>query len=161
MSLLPPANSCQKFYLRPKAKMSPSTWYCDQPYGNKRIGTTIKELCKNAGFSGKFTNHSLRATSATHEDDIPEQIIKEVTGHKSEAVRFYKRTNDSMRQHASKVVSGGGSESKKIKVDESESSYDEKQKERIAESLSACNIIRLLSKPDLKCKRNKVVKVHN
>ena len=67
-------------------------------------------MCKNAGFEGKFTNHSLRATCATrmYDNDVPKQIIKEVTGHKSECVCTYKRTSDQLRETASHTVSKTG-----------------------------------------------------
>ena len=33
IGLLPVTKRCAKLYMRPKKKFSPSTWYCDQPYG--------------------------------------------------------------------------------------------------------------------------------
>ena len=95
-NLLPPPKSCQKFYLRPKSKFVGDVWYCDQPYGDHKIGKTIKELCNNAGLVRKFTNYSLYATSTTcmYDHDIPKQIIQEITGHQSECVYNYKRTSD-------------------------------------------------------------------
>ena len=132
ISLLPESKSCKKFYLRPKKKATPKVWYCDQPFGINTIKKTIREMCKNAGFEGKFTNHSLRATCATRmfENDVPEQIIKEVTGHKSECVWTYKRTSDELRENVSHTLSkinkgqvgeGDGNEfcdSKKVKLDD-------------------------------------------
>ena len=82
-------------------------WYCDQPYGINKIKATIKEMCKEAGLVGKFTNHSLHATCASrmYDKDVPEQLIKEVTGHHSECVRTYKRTSDQLRESVSHTVS--------------------------------------------------------
>ena len=65
VSLLPVAKSCKKIYMRPKVKPLPSLWYCDQPFGNNKVSNCIKEICKEAGFEGKFTNHSLWVTSAS------------------------------------------------------------------------------------------------
>ena len=108
LNLLPNGCSCKKLYLRPKIKFNAACWYCDQPYGNNKVSTTIKELCNKAGFEGKFTNHSLRATSASrmYNKNIPEQVIKEVTGHRSDCVRLYKCTSDNIRMEASKTISG-------------------------------------------------------
>ena len=63
--LMPQSNNCAKFYLRPKKNFSPSVWYCDQPYGFNKIKNMVKEVCKEAGLEGKFTNHSLHATCAS------------------------------------------------------------------------------------------------
>ena len=52
---------------------------------------------------GKFTNHSLCATctSGMYENYVPEQLIKEITGHRSECVRIYKHTSDKLKESAS------------------------------------------------------------
>ena len=83
IGLLPEGKSCKKLYLRPRVKFNPKVWFCDQPYGNNKVNTTVRELYKKAGFDGKYTNHSLRATSASrmYDNMVPEQVIKEVTGH--------------------------------------------------------------------------------
>ena len=106
VGLMPPGTSCKKFHLRPKKNPLPSVWYCDQSYGMNKVKSTVKEICKQAGFVGKFTNHSLRATCATrmYHSNIPEQIIKETTGHRSECVRSYKRTSEELKQVASNTV---------------------------------------------------------
>ena len=100
IGLLPETKQCKKLYLQAKERASPKVCFCDQPYGNNKIKVTIREMCKNAGLVGKFTNHSLRATCASHMygNDGLEQLIKEVTGHRSECVRTYKRTSDQLRQ---------------------------------------------------------------
>ena len=80
------------------------------------------EICQKAGIEGRFTNHSLRATSACkmYQSKILEQVIKEITGHKSDCVWIYKRTSDVIHQEASATISGSvehcGSE-KKIEND--------------------------------------------
>lgn len=53
----------------------------------------IKEMCALAGFSGNFTNHSGKVTCATRlfENNVDEQLIMRQTGHRSNAVRAYKR----------------------------------------------------------------------
>ena len=108
--LLPAPKSCAKLYLRARQKPTPNIWFCDQPLGSNKVSSAVKNMCKKAGLVGKFTNHSLRATSASrmYHCGIPEQMIKEVTGHKSDCVRFYKRTCDDIREKASKTITTGG-----------------------------------------------------
>ena len=105
--LLPQTMKCKKLYLRPKKKFTPSVWFCDQPYGVNSIKNTVKNVCAKAGIVGRFTNHSLRATCASrmYSKEVPEQIIKEVTGHRSECVRTYKRTSEVLKEKASHTVS--------------------------------------------------------
>ena len=66
----------------------------DRPCGANKLREVIKDLCNAVGIQGYFTNHSLRSTSATclYENNVDEQIIQEITGHRSLAVRSYKRT---------------------------------------------------------------------
>ena len=54
-----------------------------------------------------ITNHSLRATSATHmyRSGVPEKVIQERTGHRSlEALQIYERS-DSQHQAVSNILS--------------------------------------------------------
>ena len=119
-NLLPPPKSCRKLYLRVKPKPMPKVWYADQPFGVNKVNSTVKGICNKAGLTGKFTNHSLRATSASrmYNKGIPEQVIKEVTGHKSDCVRYYKCTSDDIRQNASNIIAGCDQESDNSKEKE-------------------------------------------
>ena len=129
--LLSNTRKCSKLYLRCKKRPTILTWFCDQPYGVNKIKSTVKDLCKEAGIEGKVTNHSLRATcvSRMFDKNIPEQIIKETTGHRSECVHVYKRTSEMLQENASKTVSGSDDQ-KKVKIvhdssnDESDDSKD-------------------------------------
>ncbi len=71
------------------------------------IKQTVKKLAEQAGLKGKFTNHSLHATCAMRlfEAGVDEQLIKCVTGHRSEAVRDYKRESAQLISEAQKKVS--------------------------------------------------------
>ena len=81
-------------------------WYLDRPAGQNKLRDVIKELCSKAKFDGFFSNHSLRSTSATklYRNDVDEQLIQEITGHRSLAVRSYKRTCDKQRKLASNII---------------------------------------------------------
>ena len=81
-------------------------WFTCNPIGINQLQNCVKELSKKAGFDGHYTNHSLRATSATrmYNADIPEQVICEVTGHRSMAVREYKQTGIGLKRQASAAL---------------------------------------------------------
>lgn len=97
----------ERFYLRPLLNFSHnSLWYSKQQLGYHTIQKIITNLCSKAGIPGYFTTHSLRATAATtmYRSGIPEQVITEITGHASNAVRLYKRTSCEQKLQASKVL---------------------------------------------------------
>ncbi|KAK6184208.1 hypothetical protein SNE40_006721 [Patella caerulea] len=117
IALHPKNGTVDAFYLRPKKIPCSDVWYCDSPVGIHTIQSTVKRLCQSAGIIGYFTNHSLRATSATrlYQAGVDEQLITEKTGHRSNAVRAYKRTSDAQQASVSSVLHSG---SKKHKLEE-------------------------------------------
>ena len=106
LGLLPKDRQCKAFYLQPVKKFNPNKWFRDRPAGVNRLCDTIKDICHTAGLPGFYSNHSLRSTSATnmYRSSIDEQLIMEITGHRSLAVRSYKRTSDKQRKLASKCI---------------------------------------------------------
>ncbi len=63
-------------------------------------------MCLRAGFSSYYTNHSGKVTYATQlfENNIDEQLIMRQTGHRSGAVRNYKRPGVQHDQLVSSVL---------------------------------------------------------
>lgn len=67
---------------------------CDSPYflmqvtRKNTLGTIVKHFCCEAGFSGKYTNHSGEVTCAMtlFKENIDEQLTKRQTGHRPDAV---------------------------------------------------------------------------
>ena len=106
LSLLPKNRVCTAFYLQPRKKFRPNCWFLDRPAGINRLRDTVKETCKKAGLPGFYSNHSLRSTAASglYRSNIDEQIIQEITQHRSLAVRSYKRTSDSQHRYASNCL---------------------------------------------------------
>ncbi|XP_041364230.1 uncharacterized protein LOC121379648 [Gigantopelta aegis] len=104
MSLRP--HNCEDFYLRPLKYTKQGLWYCSVPVGRHLLSGVVRRLCENAGFNGFYTNCSLRATTATrlYECGIDEQLIAERTGHRSSAIRGYKRTSDDLLKMVDDVV---------------------------------------------------------
>ena len=83
-------------------------WFCSMPIGKNYLSSMFKDMCAEAGVSGRKTNHSLRATGASElfEAGVPEKIIKERTGHWSlKALRLYERTTKDRHQAVSVVLS--------------------------------------------------------
>ncbi len=103
-------------------KVTPTQWYSDRPMGINSLRDMVKHLACTAGLQGKFMNYSLRATSATRMYDagVPEKHIKEVPGHKSDAVCTYERTSEKMKCKVSATLS------KPTEIDLSESPHKEK-----------------------------------
>lgn len=103
------------FYLRPLEKPKGDIWYSSQCIGRHKLSNTVADICSNAGLTGFRTNHSLRASAASrlHNAGVDEQLICEVTGHRSNAVRSYKRTSEGQKRRLSDILQGQG---KKIAV---------------------------------------------
>ena len=107
--------SCSKdFYLRPLSIPNGSVWYSCQPRGKHSLNKVLKTLCSKAGITGKSTNHSCRAASATrlYEEGVDEQLICEKTGHRSVAVRSYKRTSSCQMKEVTDILCGNVNDSK-------------------------------------------------
>ena len=66
----------------------------------------VPNLFKSTGIDGYYTNHSLKATAATHlfEAGVDEQLIMQRTGHSSTAVRPYKRIGEKLQPLTSDVL---------------------------------------------------------
>ncbi len=110
VSLLPPDPKCNALYKYelPPGKVTAHTWYQDCPLGVNAVAKVMNTLMTRAGIPGRFTNHSLCVTAATRmfNTGIKEQVVKERTGHKSNAVRAYKHTSDSVLEQAEKAAIG-------------------------------------------------------
>ena len=106
MSLLPKTCTCQAFYLQPGKKFFRKVWYLNRPAGVNKLCNVVGHICHNAGLPGYYTNHSLCSTVVTkmYRNNLDEQLIMEVTGHRSSAVHGYKRTSQRQRKLASKCI---------------------------------------------------------
>ena len=106
LSLLPANCNCSSFYLQTKKNIIPDCWFLDRPVSVNKLRDTVKELCKTAKLPGFYSNHSLRSTAATkmYHSDIYEQVIQELTGHRSIPVRSYKKTSQVQCKKACKTI---------------------------------------------------------
>ncbi len=122
MSLLPPDPKCNALYKYelPPGRVTAHTWYQDRPLGINAVAKVVNMLMMRAGIPGRFTNHSLHVTAATRmfNAGVEEQVIKECTSYKSDAVRTYKCTSDSVLKQAERAAIGECKVSKKVGKDD-------------------------------------------
>lgn len=106
------------FYLWPLLAAQDGVWFSAQPIGCYKLSCVITDMCKAAGFGGKFTNHSLRASCASrlYHHQIDEQLICEKTGHRSDSVCSYKRTSDGQLKQLSDILYGNPVEQSTVQV---------------------------------------------
>ena len=85
LSVLPFNRNCAALYLQPKKKFTPDIWFQDRPAGQNRLRDVVKDMCKKVGLPGFYSIHSLQGTAATrmYRCNIDEQLIQEITGHRS------------------------------------------------------------------------------
>ena len=113
LSHLPqPLDKLPGFYLRLLSEPTSNVWYSRQPLGRHKLGSMVKNIYSKGNLGGYRTYHSLRATAATHlfDADIDEQLLTEVTGHRSSAVRNYKRVSETKHQKINDVIQGTSSD---------------------------------------------------
>ena len=107
MSLCPPVgkNSKANFYLRRLEKTNPAQWYSTRVLGINAIRKTVQEMVKSVRLDGFFTNHSLRRSGTTRlfQAGVDRKIIKEFTGHSSDAVDNYQVTSEEQRHELSSI----------------------------------------------------------
>ena len=103
-----PQNYVRKpnFYLQSLQKLTPSQWYGEQVVGQNTIAKVVQNLMKEAGIPGFFTNHSTRHTSGTRlfRAGVDRKLVKEATGHASDAVDKYQITSDQQREIMSDII---------------------------------------------------------
>ena len=108
LSLCPKITRRSNFYLQSLQKPTPSQWYSVQVVGQNTIGKVVKKLMEQAGIEGFFTNHSTRRTGGTRlfRAGVQHKLVKEATGHSSDAIDKYQITSDEQREMMSKVIAG-------------------------------------------------------
>ena len=109
LSKLAPGSTA--FYMQPKQKApsdSSQPWFKITPVGVNPLKGMMTKISQLAGLPVKYTNHSLRATSASRmfASGVPEKIVAEMTGHKSvEVLRQYERTIEEQFQAVGHSIS--------------------------------------------------------
>ena len=130
LSLCPDYTLKPNFYLQSLQKPKIKTWYAGQVVGQHTLGKKIKELFSGTNIKGYFTGHSLRRSGTTRlfQAGVERKIIKEMSGHRSDAVDCYSVTSDEQRKGLSRILSGdcGNSTASTtvVKANEAESGND-------------------------------------
>ena len=108
LSLCPAVAKKENFYLQSLQKPTPAQWYGVQVVGQNSISKVVKKLMEDAGIKGFFTNHSARRTGGTRlfRAGVQCKLVKETTGHSSDAIDKYQITSDEQRQMMSEVIAG-------------------------------------------------------
>ena len=111
MSLLPAVKSPlakHNFYLRSMEKPNPTQWYTSQVVGLNTLRKTVGQLLKDSELDGYFTNHSLRRSTTTRlfQAGVDKKLIREITGHRSDAIDKYAVTSDAQRTDISDILAG-------------------------------------------------------
>ena len=98
-----------RFYVQTDPKWEPGSdyLYTNKPVGKNTLGGYIKDMMKRGGVEGNFKNHSMRKSTCTRlfREGVGLQLIKEQTGHKSEAVMLYKKSNLQQKKEVSDMLS--------------------------------------------------------
>ena len=108
----PQAIELDLFYLRPKKAPAGDIWYDNVAIGRDKLASFLRDMCREAGITEKKTNHSLHATgaSALFTAGLPEKLMRDVTGHRSNALHLYDRPSLQQQQEVSKVLVQGSSD---------------------------------------------------
>ena len=95
----PPMNA---FYFRPKTK---SLGFAKSPVGVNTLSKILPDMCKSVGITVK-TAHSLRVTcaSALFQHGVDEKIIRERTGHRSNALFKYEKASKEQISNVSRIL---------------------------------------------------------
>ena len=96
------------FYLCSLERTNPAQWYSTQVVGLNTLKKTVGEMLKNTKLDGFFSNHSLHRTgiSRLFQAGVPPKLIKEYSGHHSEALDRYQIPSEKQIQEISSVLAG-------------------------------------------------------
>ncbi|XP_067659803.1 uncharacterized protein [Haliotis asinina] len=88
------------FNRRPLAAKDGKLRYSQQKVGIHTLQKMFKTMCEEAGLHGRFTGHSGKVTLTTtlFNAKVDEQLIIARTGHRSNAVRVYKRGSEEINK---------------------------------------------------------------
>jgi hypothetical protein len=131
LSLTP---STGPFYRRPNKGSPPK--FSSQVIGVHTLGKIVQTFCSEAHFEGYFTNHSGKVTCATQlfANNVDEQLIKRQTGHRSDAVRHYKRPCDDHALQVSSILQAPPPKQAHVQTTAQDSSRDS------SEESTSCSI---------------------
>ena len=134
-----------RFYVQTDPKWEPGSdyWYTNRPVGKILWGGYIEDMMKRGCVEGNFKNHSMRKSTCTRlfRKGVDPQLIKEQSGHKSEAVMLYKKSNLKQKKEVSDMLSVLPREIEEIRASQSvmlarEEMFEKKRKPSVTVSSS-------------------------
>ena len=138
LGLCPPVDNEKKrnnLYLRSLSKTTPAQWYSTRVLGINAIKKTVGSLLKDAKLDRYFTNYSLPRSSTTRlfQARVDRKLVKEFTGHSSDAVDKYQITSHDQRKHISSIISGENPSNDKpkeaVKIDQKQNAIKQNELE--------------------------------
>ena len=86
-------------------------WYQNQVMGKSSIGKIIGKLMISAGYEGFYSGHSLRWSEGSRmfRAGVQRKLVKECTGHSSDAIDKYQITSEEQREAMSNILAHGPS----------------------------------------------------
>ena len=108
LSLCPNYHKKENFYLQSRVKTMPKLWYQEQVIGKNTISKVVQKMVETCKVEGFFTNHLLRRSRGTRlfNQGVDRKIVKEITGHRSDAVDAYQVTSNQQREFCSRILQG-------------------------------------------------------
>eukprot|EP00118_Oscarella_pearsei_P017107 m.168548 g.168548 ORF g.168548 m.168548 type:complete len:283 (+) comp38959_c0_seq4:5169-6017(+) len=107
ISLLPKEEKFTGFYKRPiEPGENGELRFSLQNVGVNTLRKFIPTMLDSIGIKGYFTAHSAKVSCATqlYRSGVDEQLIRERTGHRSDAIRQYKRTSAEQQAEVSRLL---------------------------------------------------------
>ena len=74
--------------------------------GQNKLGKVIKTLLHDARIDGYFTGHSLRRTGTSRlcQAGVQKKLVREISGHRSDAIDTYQVTSHKQRKEISSIL---------------------------------------------------------
>ena len=94
----------EAFYFKPNVN-SEVLNFCQIPVGINTLNKVLPDLCSEAGLERK-TSHCLRVTCASRlfQNRVDEKLIRDRTGHRSNALLSYEKSNSEQEMNVCKVL---------------------------------------------------------
>ena len=97
---------CDAMFLTPLRNPQLPQRFVDSPIGKNTLANTVKDLMKEAGFEGTYSNHSCRRTAVTRIITATKDtsLAKVATDHKSTVVSEYDESASNSSRLISKIL---------------------------------------------------------
>ena len=93
----------EAYYLKPLEKYG-QLWYQNMALGHNSLSNMMKSICEQAGLEGRYTNHSLKKTTATCLRHMSEVQRRSHTGNRSSSLSCYETMTDKDFTETSNVL---------------------------------------------------------